>query len=109
MMYGPLDPLLFLTLATTINLMCRMTTPKRYENKDWKKVSIEDLVKPKEGYRVLMDRWWVVTPNDEVMFHMGTFPQCNHNKEIVEKLKEKMYAGCYVQHFPIAYAPPFKY
>lgn len=70
-------------------------------------IPIEELTKPKDGYTVMLDRYWVVL-NGKALFYKSsqqyTSPQCNDNKALAAYLKDKCYPeGTEIQFIPIAY------
>lgn len=67
----------------------------------------DELTSPCEGSVVFLDRWWIVTENNEVMFYtkLGAFsPQCNRDKNVAEYML-RHYPGMMVEHIPVAYVP----
>ena len=47
---------------------------------------------------VHIDSWWVVTPDDEILFFKGrdgraNSPQCNENPKIANAIRDKLYPG----------------
>lgn len=68
---------------------------------------LEDATAPKSGevfcYR---DHWWVVHPSRGlVLWNFGKHdaPQCNVNKAITERIRDKMYPWAEVQQMPVAF------
>ena len=61
--------------------------PGHKQHGRWILVPVSDITTPKQGRLVYGPRWWAVTENDEVLF-FDTYvsPQCNSNKQIVERL-----------------------
>lgn len=76
-------------------------------NDKWIKIPIEDITTPKMGRICYTDRWWVLTPNNEVLFYKSyTSPQCNINKAVIDHALLKLHAeGCTAQFLPVAYLP----
>lgn len=70
-------------------------------------LSLERLKTPTNGTLVFTDRYWLVTPQNEVLFFRSyTCPQCNSNKEIAERiLGERIAEGYRVEYVPVAYVP----
>lgn len=56
---------------------------------------------------VYKDRWWVVTPAQEILLYEGRSPQCNPNKQIVERLVKNTeqlgIAGCTARQLPLVF------
>lgn len=70
------------------------------------KVKVDDITSPlgKDVIQVLEDRYWIITPDDEVLLYQGYSPQCNRNKAIVERMMHR-HRGCTVRHLPVAFVP----
>ena len=69
-------------------------------------VPMEDIITPKEGRHVLMERWWNVTENDEVLFYRSyASPQCNSNKSIVDHLWDSKTIKTRSVFIPVAFCP----
>ena len=73
---------------------------KTLEN--YKKVPIEKAVKPKDGYVVMADRWWIVV-DECILFYRGYAPQCNDVKAITESIRDRMYPGAEVRFLPMVF------
>lgn len=75
--------------------------------KNFKLVDVDAIQKAKlSGYfNVLVDHWWIVTPDNKVMIYRGNSPQCNMSKLIAQKIKDKLYPECSVRKIDIAYIP----
>lgn len=74
--------------------------------KRYRFVSVEKLTTPFDGARVMLNRWWVVTPDRKVMFFRGFAPQCNSEESIAKRLavKDGMYPHpCSVEFIPLAF------
>lgn len=71
------------------------------------KYPISEVAKVKDGATCWMDRYWVVTENQEILIRNGNSPQCNSNREIAEQLiqaaKNKGYENCHIEFIPIVY------
>lgn len=75
---------------------------------DFLKMPVVELTSPREGSIVYLNRWWVITENDEVLFYTarGSFsPQCNGNKTVAERVL-KLYPNAHIEQIPVAYVPP---
>ena len=70
------------------------------------RIKVEDIISPigKDVVQVLEGRFWLVTPEGEVLLYRGRSPQCNRDKHIVEKLAQR-HNGCEVKHLPVAFVP----
>ena len=71
-------------------------------------LKIEDVtIAPKHdgSFNIMTDRYWVVTPDNEIMVHENGSPQCNKKRSIAMKfLDNKSYPeGCRLGYFPIVY------
>jgi hypothetical protein len=67
------------------------------------RMPVRELTTPHEGRKCMLDRWWHVTENDEVLFYKGYYsPQCNSDKSVVEHLT---IAGCHAVFLSVAYVP----
>lgn len=68
-------------------------------------ISLEELKATEPGeYTLHKDKWWI-TKDGKLLFWKGRgdkylYPQCNSNKEITTRLKEKMYPTCEVIFVP---------
>jgi hypothetical protein len=69
------------------------------------RMKVSDLTTPQAGRSVMLDHWWLVTDDDEVLFYKHiTSPQCNTNRSIVERLGTKEIKTT-PRYIPIAYLP----
>jgi hypothetical protein len=71
----------------------------------YKRWPLSKLTTPKSGLlHCITDHWWAVTDKDEVLFFRNLFqsPQCNLNKEIVDRLCP---AGTTPRFVPVAFYP----
>lgn len=50
------------------------------------KISIETATTPSDEALVKMNRWWVVTPDSEILFYKGCSAQCNTDRSIAESI-----------------------
>lgn len=71
------------------------------------KIPISELISTngKDVVQIYKNYYWVVTPNDEVLFFKGRTPQCNADKKCAESFLEKLYPNCTVEQIPIAFVP----
>jgi hypothetical protein len=68
------------------------------------KVKIADVEKPKSGLLdCYMDRWWVVTPDDEILFYQKCSPQCNADEGIAKNIRDKIFPGLEVRQIPVVF------
>lgn len=74
-------------------------------------IPLDELTRPRDG-DCLVDRWWVVHPEDGLMFYAsekryatpsGASPQCNGQEAITRKLRDNLYPDCDVQFVPAVY------
>lgn len=71
-------------------------------------ISVEEIQEPVDGAETIVDHWWIVTPENNVIIWTGRStaytPQCNADKRIVEwSLKRFGYENCTVQKIPVAF------
>lgn len=69
----------------------------------FKRVSITEVTTPGEGRVCLLNRWWIVTDQEEVLFFRGFSPQCNHDRSITERLNK--IPNTTVRFIEVAYMP----
>lgn len=68
-------------------------------------VDIETATTPRNGvFRVIVGAWWAVI-DEKVMFYLGHAPQCNHSREIAERVNRKLYPECEIRQLPAVYVP----
>ena len=56
-------------------------------------IPLEELTTPREGYIVMLDRWWVTRNGNPVVAELGrgfTVPQCTRNQETAVKIAERL-------------------
>lgn len=58
-------------------------------------IPIEELTAPKDGYDVLVNKWWATKNGRPVGFKQtlkakDTYPQCNSNKELAERIAKRL-------------------
>ena len=72
------------------------------KKREWIYMSLEDVQTPKPGRICYGPRWWAVNEKSEVMFY-GSYgsPQCNQNKQIVERIRPE----CGVVFLEFAFIP----
>ena len=82
-------------------------------DKRFVKVSLWDLETPSNSQKVLTDKWWVHKDGHVLGFKLygprskdDPSPQCNDNKDVAERLTQKLYPGYDVIFVPVAYWPP---
>jgi len=66
------------------------------------KVPIEKATTLFDGARVYANYWWVVRDGC-ILFFRKFAPQCNKNREITERLRDKLYPGADVQFLPVVF------
>jgi hypothetical protein len=74
---------------------------------DFYLMPMEQLISPSEGSVVFLERWWVVTEDNDVLFYTkgGVFsPQCNRDKSIAEH-GTTLYPNSRVHLVKVAYVP----
>lgn len=65
---------------------------------------IEGLVKPKNGiFRILIDYYWVVDNDGNVLKFKDRVWQCNRSEYVVKSLQNSVYTDCTVKQIPIMY------
>jgi hypothetical protein len=77
-----------------------------YNLGDFEHVHVDELVTPREGQVVYLNRWWVVV-NDHVLFYnrgSAYAPQCNPDKTVAEYMVKK-YPNASVYQIPVAFVP----
>jgi hypothetical protein len=73
----------------------------------YKKVHISELTTPFDGATVKLNRYWLMTDNDEALFYISGIgkrkelrPQCNRDKAILQHIR---ILDTYPRFIPIAY------
>jgi hypothetical protein len=73
-------------------------------------VPLEELQKPKTGYEVLVDFWWIVHPDKGAVFYQRNIqkknlgsPQCNRDKNVTELVHSRLYTDMEIRQIPLAY------
>lgn len=90
---------------TTVRVLSKTIKPEHI-----KTVPLADITKPAENTTPYIDRWWVATADDEVLFftrykrRVGS-PQCNRDRRMADGLIETLYPDCKVLFVPVAYVP----
>lgn len=69
----------------------------------WRKVPLEKLKTPRGGAICYTDTWWIVTPDNCVLFFRGFSPQCNSNEAVAKYLRERLHPTCTVEKIEVAY------
>ena len=64
------------------------------------KYKVEDAIKPADGATVWMDKYWVVSPNNEICIFKGFSPQCSDNLVIAQRVCPE---GYHVEFIPLVY------
>lgn len=67
-------------------------------------LDLADLVRPADGARAMVDRWWLTRNGRPVVWRRGRHltPQCNHCKDVVELIAARS-AEFGVLHVPMAF------
>ena len=68
----------------------------------YRKVSIEEAIKPKSGI-CLVDRWWTVTPEREILFYREHAPQCNADENIAKEIRDRIYPEGTVEFLEVVF------
>ena len=69
----------------------------------FEKIKISEAVKAKNGYRVIVGHYWIVTPENEILIYRGNSIQANVDSRISEKIRNSMYPGCEVRRISKVY------
>lgn len=79
---------------------------------DFLRVPISEITRPKDGRQTLMNRYWIVTENNEVLFYKKTFPQCNSREDITNSLltrfkihSDPIFTNAKVKFIKLAFIP----
>lgn len=74
------------------------------KKENYTQIPLEKVLVPKDGDRVYENRWWII--KDEcVLLYRGRAPQCNANKSISVRIRDKIYPGCDVRYFETIFLP----
>lgn len=65
------------------------------------KIPVKWATTPRDG-ECIVERHWVVTPNNELLLWNGTSPQCNKEFIVANDIKE-LYSPCTTRFIPIVY------
>jgi len=65
-------------------------------------IPIAEAQTPRDG-RCMVDRWWIITDNQEIILWRGFSPQCNQNEAIARDLQEQVWPDGDVMHLPVVY------
>ena len=60
-------------------------------NKGLVELSLEELTTPKDGYRTLLDKWWVCRNGKPLVYKISTdqlYAQCNPNKLLAKRISD---------------------
>jgi len=71
-------------------------------NNNCVKLPISKAIVPFTGAQVWVNNYWIVV-DECLLFYKKTSPQCNLNKEIAEKVRDKLYPGAEVRQIPLVY------
>ena len=77
-----------------------------YSLDDFEHIHVDELVTPREGQVVYLDRWWIVV-DDHVLFYNKGYaysPQCNRQKSVAEHMVKK-YPNGTTYKIPVAFVP----
>lgn len=74
--------------------------------KKYQRVKIEDATTPTAGINnIYINDWWIVTPEEEILFFRNSSAQCNHNRELAESIRDRIYFGFEVRQLPAVFRP----
>ena len=75
------------------------------ELSDYEHIQLEELQKPKNGYVVMMNKWWSTFYGKALFYNRKPFysPQCNSNEKLAEHLSLKGTTTTFVE---VAYVHP---
>lgn len=68
------------------------------------RIPLSKLLTPFGNARVRCRLWWVIVDGDALFYH-GYAAQCNANKEIVDRIRDKLYPGADVTFIETAFCP----
>ena len=64
------------------------------------KYKVEDVTKPKDGTTVWMDKYWVISPENEICISNGITPQYSILQSTAERMCPE---GYHVEFIPLVY------
>lgn len=70
------------------------------ETNKYVKYKVEEVTKPKDGTTVWMDKYWVVSPDNEICIFNGITPLCNSVLSITERMCPEGYSAKFI---PLVY------
>lgn len=78
--------------------------PFDYTDKRYYRVPLTDITQPKPGRICVGPRYWVVTPEQEVLFYGQRYlaPQCHPSESVMKQVAPK---GCTVVYIPMVFLP----
>lgn len=76
--------------------------------KKFLKYPLAEIKTPHDGDTVWLDRYWVVTPDEHVLFFRGRSAQCNTCLHIMDSMM-KRYPRCRMELVPVSYIPASYY
>ena len=69
---------------------------------DCTKLPVSRVTIPFNEARVLTNSYWIVV-DECVLMYKGRSPQCNMNKEIAERVRDRLYPDAEVRFIPLVY------
>lgn len=71
------------------------------------KVPITAATTPQAGMcMVRLNAWWVVTANNEILYHKPSGScQCNDKEKVAGSLRDRLYPDCSIQQLPVVFTP----
>lgn len=71
------------------------------------KVAKSEAIRPRDGI-CLTNRYWIVTPKDEIMYYMEA-PQCNNMEALSIGVRDRFHPDCTVEFLEVVFTGRFKY
>lgn len=69
-------------------------------------VKVDEAATPKNGlHMIYVDHYWMVTADNEILIYGQGSPQCNSNKQIAERIRDRLHTECEVHQIPFVYMP----
>lgn len=69
---------------------------------DCTKLPVSRVIIPFNGARVYTDSYWIIV-DECILLYKGHSVQCNVNKEIADKIRDRLYPGKEVRFLPLVY------
>ena len=82
-------------------------TLEDYKHPPWTRMHIDEVRTPRVGRICYGPAWWIVTPDDYVLFsgQNCTRPQCNEDLRVTEMLVRRCHPECHPVFVDMAYVP----